>query len=97
MKKIPLIDLYPVLQDGSIVVEVSEATNSHCNGTLTVEVAGSAGESPKVLTKQLTDLNGTPQNVLFAIEKTGKIHPVTASLTLDSGEIKTDSEIISLQ
>lgn len=97
MPKFPLLDLQPVLQDCKIVVAVGEATDSNSKGFLTVIIVDTEPGSNTILTKDVSNLGRTIQNIAFNdIPQTGKIHPVIATLILETGEIKKDDEIIKL-
>jgi hypothetical protein len=95
MKKMPLLDLHPIVQDCKIIVSVGEATDSKCSGVITIVIVGAIGTNPKILTKDVKDLGRTIQVVSFEdTPNTGKIHPVISTLVLESGESRKDNEMI---
>jgi hypothetical protein len=95
MRKFPILDLHSALKNGKLYVSAGEANNTQCNGTLTIVIADVTNGKPKVLTRSLTNLGYPLQEILFDdTPVTGKIHPVIATLVIDSGEIKKDDELI---
>ena len=94
--KFAMIDLHPLLNDNrEITVSVGEATNSMCSGNVTLVILDVNGQTV-TQQKTVTSLSMSMQLISFNAPTTGKIHPVVANLTLDSGETKTDKEAISL-
>lgn len=98
MKRFPLVNLSPVLHNGQLVVSVSEATDSKCNGTLKVVINDHINGQPTVLTKKVSGLGAVSQDISLAVSLTSQMHPVTAELTLVSGEVSVpDQRLIQLQ
>lgn len=94
MKKYPLVDLLPELNNGKINVECGEASGSNCSGTVSVIIPQNG--KPATMTREVNNLNRSLQTIVFdEFKPDGKIYPVVATLTLDSGESKTDNEIIT--
>lgn len=94
----PIVDLNEVTSDCLITVAVGEATNSLASGTLTVVIKNAAtGGSHLTISQPVNNLGRNLQVIqIAATAKTGKIHHVTASLTLSNGESSTDDEFIQL-
>lgn len=93
-----MIDLYNKLQGQQIKVSAGEGTSSGCSGTITIVITATNNGQPTVLTKQVQQLTGNPQIFLFPdIPLTNKIHKVIATLTLETGEVKSDDELLLLK
>lgn len=94
----PIVDLNEVTSNCLITVAVGEATNSLTSGTLTVVIKNAApGGSHLTISQAVNNLGQNSQIIsITATPKTGKIHHVTASLTLSNGESSTDDEFIQL-
>jgi len=92
-----LVNLYSTLKNQNIVVSVGESSNSNCSGKLTVVIADTNGGQSTVLTKDVNNLGSTCQEISFSgFPVTGKLHPVVATLALESGQSKIDEEMIQL-
>lgn len=97
MAKYPMLDLHYLVKDCKIYLSVGEASNSNCSGTLTVIITGVNSGNTAIIKRDLTNIGYPPLEVLLdETPRTGKIHPVIATLVLDSGETKVDDELIQL-
>ena len=97
MAKYPILDLHSSLKECKIFVSVGEASNSKCSGKLTVVISDVNNGEPNTIVKNLSELGYPLKEILIdETPKTGKIHPVIATLVLDTGENKTDNEIIEM-
>jgi hypothetical protein len=97
MQKYPMLDLHPTLKDCKIFLSAGEAGDSNCTGTLTIVITNVNQGLPIIIEQPLSNLGRIPQEILIDdVPKTGKVHKVVATMTLDSGHSKIDDELIKL-